>query len=65
MKTSENISVLTELASSQWGMFTTAQAASKDISRVQLGRMSSDGRIEPMARGTYRLPRPETQSMRS
>lgn len=42
-----------ELASSQWGMFTTAQAASEGVSRVQLGRMSSDGRIEPMARGTY------------
>lgn len=55
MKTRENISALTELASSQWGMFTTAQAASEGVSRVQLGRMSSDGRIEPMARGTYRF----------
>lgn len=65
MKTSENISALTELASSQWGMFTTAQAASKGISRVQLGRMSSDGRIEPMAGEHTVSPRPETQSMRS
>lgn len=55
MKARENISVLMELASSQWGMFTTAQAASEGVSRVQLGRMSSDGRIEPMARGTYRF----------
>lgn len=55
MKRSENISALIELASSQWGMFTTAQAASEGVSRVQLGRMSSDGRIEPMARGTYRF----------
>ncbi len=55
MKTSKNISALTELASSQWGMFTTAQAASEGVSRVQLGRMSNDGRIEPMARGTYRF----------
>lgn len=55
MKTSENISALTELASSQWGMFTTAQAASEGVSRMQLRRMSSDGRIEPMARGTYRF----------
>ncbi len=55
MKTSKNISALAELASSQWGMFTTAQAASEGVSRVQLGRMSSDGRIEPMARGTYRF----------
>ena len=55
MKTSDNISALVELASSQWGMFTTAQAAAEGMSRVQLGRMSSDGRIEPMARGTYRF----------
>ncbi len=55
MKTNENIFALTELASSQWGMFTTAQAASEGVSRVQLGRMSNDGRIEPMARGTYRF----------
>ena len=55
MKTNKNISSLTELASSQWGMFTTAQAASEGVSRVQLGRMSNDGRIEPMARGTYRF----------
>lgn len=55
MKLSENISALTELASSQWGMFTTAQAVSEGVSRVQLGRMSGDGRIEPMARGTYRF----------
>ena len=55
MKTSKNISALMELASSQWGMFTTAQAASEGVSRVQLGRMSGDGRIEPMARGTYRF----------
>ena len=55
MKTSKNISVLAELASSQWGMFTTAQAASEGVSRVQLGRMSSDGRIESMTRGTYRF----------
>ena len=55
MKTSKNISALIELASSQWGMFTTAQAVLEGVSRVQLGRMSSDGRIEPMARGTYRF----------
>lgn len=55
MKASDNISGLAELASSQWGMFTTAQAESEGVSRVQLGRMSRDGRIEPMARGTYRF----------
>lgn len=55
MKISENISALTELASSQWGMFTTAQAVSEGVSRMQLGRMSNDGRIESMARGTYRF----------
>ncbi len=55
MNSSESISALTELASSQWGMFTTAHAASEGLSRVQLGRMSKDGRIEPMTRGTYRF----------
>lgn len=55
MKINENISTLAELASSQWGMFTAAQAIAIGVSRVQLGRMSSDGRVESLARGTYRF----------
>lgn len=49
------IDKLYELATGQWGMFTSAQAVAVGISRNQLSRMSKDGRIEPIAYGTYRV----------
>lgn len=55
MKTFENINSLAELASTQWGMFTSAQALAEGVSRTQLSRMLNDGRIEKMTRGTYRF----------
>lgn len=55
MKTSMNINMLAELASTQWGMFTSAQALREGVSRTQLSRMLKNGRIEQMARGTYRF----------
>lgn len=42
-----------ELAASQWSLFTSAQAVALGVSRTQLSRMLTDGRIEQRARGTY------------
>ena len=53
MKSFTNITNLAELASTQWGMFTSAQAQAEGVSRVQLSRMVKDGRIETLTRGTY------------
>ena len=50
-----NIESLIELASSQWGLFTSAQALRTGVSRTQLSRMSADGRVEPTSYATYRL----------
>ena len=50
-----NISALYELASGQWGMFTSAQALRVGTSRNQLSRMVADGRLEPMVYGVYRV----------
>ncbi len=64
MKSFTNIKNLAELASTQWGMFTSAQAQTEGISRVQLSRMVKDGRIEIMARGTYRFAAmPDSQNI--
>lgn len=54
MKISTNIQDLENLASSQWGLFTTAQAAVLGVGRTQIARLASTGRIECMRRGTYR-----------
>lgn len=44
-----------ELAASQWGLFTTAQAIGEGASRTQLSRMAANGRIEPASYGVYRM----------
>lgn len=54
MKKSTDIQELEDLASSQWGLFTTAQAATLGVRRTQIARLVSSGRIECMRRGTYR-----------
>ena len=54
MKKSDNIRELEWLASSQWGMFTTAQAASLGVGRTQVSRMAAGGTVEQVRRGTYR-----------
>lgn len=50
-----NIESLVELASSQWGLFTSAQALREGVSRTQLSRMSADGRVEATSYATYRF----------
>ena len=54
MKKSENIRELEYLASSQWGLFTTAQAAAIGVGRTQVSRMVGYGTVEPVRRGVYR-----------
>lgn len=54
MRKSDNIRELEWLASSQWGMFTTAQAASLGVGRTQISRMAAGGTVEQVRRGTYR-----------
>lgn len=49
-----NISVLYDLAASQWGLVTSAQAVALGISRTQLARMANDGRLESICYGVYR-----------
>ena len=48
-----NIDALLDLSAGQWGMITSAQALRMGISRNQLSRMVSDGRLEPMVYGVY------------
>ena len=55
MPNRENIESVFELASSQWGLFTTAQALAAGASRTQLSRLAARGRIEPASYGTWRL----------
>lgn len=50
-----NIDRLYALSAGQWGLFTSAQALSVHVSRNQLARMVSDGRLEPMTYGVYRV----------
>ena len=44
---------LSELTASQWGMVTTAQAAARGISRMQLSRLAKEGQIERLGHGVY------------
>ena len=53
MITTDNIHALQDIAASQWGMFTAAQAARIGIGRVRLHRMLKDGRIERLRTGVY------------
>lgn len=49
-----NISALYDLAASQWGLVTSAQAIELGVSRTQISRMAGDGRLEPVCYGVYR-----------
>jgi predicted transcriptional regulator of viral defense system len=46
---------LGSIAERRWGLVTTAQAESADVSRKQLARMASAGAIERVAQGVYRM----------
>lgn len=55
MKKGKDITALEEFAASQWGMFTTAQAAQLGIQRNQIARLVDKGRAEMLCYGVYRL----------
>ena len=55
MPSRDDIQRVFELAASQWGLFTTAQAIGEGASRTQLSRMAARGRIEPASYGVYRM----------
>lgn len=55
MKETTAISRLEEKASSQWGMFTTAQAKQSDISRQHIAQLLKRGQIERASSGVYRF----------
>ena len=47
--------ILQELAAGQWGLFTTAQARVRGVSRANLSHREQGGRLERLAHGVYRL----------
>ena len=47
--------ILEELAAGQWGLFTTAQARARGVSRANLSHRERDGRLERLAHGVYRI----------
>lgn len=62
MPNRENIEQVVELATSQWGLFTSAQALTVGASRTQLSRMAANRRIDPVSYGVYRLAEGEETS---
>lgn len=46
---------LGEIAEQHWGLFTTAEAAQANVSRVQLGRLNEQGAISRVIQGVYRM----------
>ncbi|WP_343926826.1 type IV toxin-antitoxin system AbiEi family antitoxin domain-containing protein [Rhodoglobus aureus] len=54
MNTSEALRALAEISSGQWGMATTSQARSIQVSRVQIARLAESGHLERLAHGVYR-----------
>lgn len=54
MKSMQALRILGDLTVSQWGMVTTAQAAARGITRLQLSRLTDSGYLERIAYGIYR-----------
>lgn len=55
MKLIEAIRIVNDIASSQRGLFTSAQAKSFDVERYALSRLEGLGNIERLAKGVYRM----------
>lgn len=55
MKAMHALLTLGDITSEQWGMFTSAQARLRSISRVQIGRLHDIGAIERIRHGVYRV----------
>ena len=55
MKTIEAIRKLNDIAFSQRGLFTTAQAQSAGVERYAVSRLEKSGNVERIAKGVYRM----------
>lgn len=55
MKILDTIRALNDIASSQKGMFTTAQAQGAGVKRYAVSRLEKLGNIERLAKGVYRM----------
>lgn len=56
MRSTDALASLEELGSSQWGLVTTGQAETYEISRVGLGRLRDNDIIHQVRRGVWALP---------
>lgn len=54
MKALDVMSIINDVAASQRGLFTSAQATSLGVDRMALSRLAKYGQIEPVARGVYK-----------
>lgn len=45
---------LAEISASQWGMFTSAQAAARGVTRLDLSRLADAGDLERISQGVYK-----------
>ncbi len=54
MKSRDALGTLAELSSAQWAMFTSAQAAQRGVSRLDLSRLAEAGLVERVLHGVYR-----------
>ncbi|MDR1184913.1 MAG: type IV toxin-antitoxin system AbiEi family antitoxin domain-containing protein, partial [Coriobacteriales bacterium] len=54
MKSLEALQIIQRLSSSQWGLFTAAQAVARGVNRVNLMRLEQGGHIERVQSGIYR-----------
>jgi hypothetical protein len=62
------LGVLGELSSAQWGLVTSAQAARRGVSRLELSRLADAGLLERVSHGVYRdagAPRDELDGLRA
>ena len=55
MRTIEAIRAINDIAASQRGLFTTAQAQASGVDRYVLSRLESLGNVERLAKGVYRM----------
>ena len=55
MRTIEAIRAINDIAASQRGLFTTAQAQASGVGRYALSRLETLGNVERLAKGVYRM----------
>jgi predicted transcriptional regulator of viral defense system len=53
--TAREVRAVADLAAAQWGLLTSAQAAHRGVTRLQLSRLAAAGLLDRVAHGVYRL----------